>query len=148
MPEYDDATAYELDSYAQEAQGAPQRREELRRDWSVVEGRAPKSRPLSAALITAIKCAGAIAITLVVVSAVKVGLISVAYGYLMQNSSLNTELESSRYQAAELEVQNAQFANQERIYSIATQVYGMTAPEQSETVDLASTSADTAVETE
>ncbi len=148
MPEYDDATAYELDSYAREAQSAPQRREELRRDWSVVEGRAPKSRPLSAALITAIKCAGAIAITLVVVSAVKVGLISVAYGYLMQNSSLNTELESSRYQAAELEVQNAQFANQERIYSIATQVYGMTAPEQSETVDLASTSADTAVETE
>ncbi len=148
MPEYDDATAYELDSYAQEAQSAPRRREELRRDWSVVEGRAPKSRPLSAALITAIKCAGAVAITLVAASIVKVGLISVAYGYLMQNSDLNTELESSRYQAAELEVQNAQFANQERIYSIATQVYGMTAPEQSETVDLASTSADTAVETE
>lgn len=148
MPEYDDATAYELDSYVRDAQAAPQRREELRRDWSVVEGRALKTRPLSAALITAIKCAGALAITFAVVSLVKVGLISVAYGYLMQNSELNTELESSRYQAAELEVQNAQFANQERIYSIATQVYGMVAPEQSETVDLASTSADTAVETE
>lgn len=148
MPEYDDATAYELDSYARDAQAAPQRREELRRDWSVVEGRALKTRPLSAALITAIKCAGALAITFAAVSLVKVGLISVAYGYLMQNSELNTELESSRYQAAELEVQNAQFANQERIYSIATQVYGMVAPEQSETVDLASTSADTAVETE
>lgn len=148
MPEYDDAAAYEIDAYAREAQAAPQRREELRRDWSVVEGRALKSSPLSAALITAVKCAGAVAVTLAVVSIIKVGLISVAYGYLMQNSDLNTELESSRYQAAELEVQNAQFANQERIYSIATQVYGMVAPEQSETVDLASTSADSAVETE
>ncbi len=148
MPEYDEAVAYEMDSYARAGQAAPQRREELRRDWSVVEGRALRTRPLSAALITAIKCAGALVATLAIVSAVKVALISVAYGYLMQNSALNTELESSRYQAAELEVQNAQFANQERIYAIATQVYGMVAPEQSETVDLASTSADTAVETE
>ena len=148
MARYDNSAAYDMNSYANEAYEAPVRQEVPRREWSVVEGRAAKTTPLSPVVITALKCVGAFALVLAIVSCVKVGIISMTYDYLMQNSTLNTELESSRYQAAELEVQNAQFGNKERVYSIATQVYGMTAPAQSDTVDLASASADTAAETE
>ena len=85
---------------------------------------------------------------MVLIGAVKVFLISAAYDYLAQNAELDTQLEAARYSASELEVQNSIYSDKDRVWSIATQVYGMAYPEQSAEVDLSASTADTAAETE
>ena len=149
MARYDDNAAYDMAAYEAAEQAAPQR-EHVRRDWNVVEGgpSCQASAPLSPVVITAAKCVVAFAVAMLLVGAVKVFLISAAYDYLAQNAELDTQLEAARYSASELEVQNSIYSDKDRVWSIATQVYGMTYPEQSAEVDLSASTADTAAETE
>ena len=135
MARYDDNTAYDMHAYAMPEQTAPQH-ERVRRDWNVVEGgNSPHATtPLSPVVITVAKCVGA--------------LLAATFGYLSQNTDLDTQLEAARYSASELEVQNSIYSDKDRVWSIATQVYGMTYPEQSAEVDLSGIPADMAAETE
>ena len=141
MARYDNNTAYDMHAYAMPEQTAPQH-ERVRRDWNVVEGgNSPHATtPLSPVVITVAKCVGALLATVLLVAA--------TFGYLSQNTDLDTQLEAARYSASELEVQNSIYSDKDRVWSIATQVYGMTYPEQSAEVDLSGVPADMAAETE
>lgn len=149
MARYDNNTAYDMHTYAMPEQTAPQH-ERVRRDWNVVEGgNSPHATtPLSPVVITVAKCVGALLATVLLTGLVKVFLVAATFGYLSQNTDLDTQLEAARYSASELEVQNSIYSDKDRVWSIATQVYGMTYPEQSAEVDLSGVPADMAAETE
>lgn len=147
MARYDDNTAYDLGASAFGQQAPASRREP--REFNVVEGgNVSHARALSPVAMTVLKCVAAAAAVMFVAGLVKVALISAASSYLAQNAELDSQLEAARYSASELEVQNSIYSDKDRVWSIATQVYGMTYPEQSAQVDLAGSTADVTAETE
>ncbi len=93
-------------------------------------------RVLSPLVVTAIKCAVAFVAVLFVVGLLRIAVISVAFGYASSNNALYNELDEARSEGSELEVQQAIYGSSDRITSLATDVYGMTAADGVAILDL------------
>lgn len=82
-------------------------------------------RYLSPLAATAVKCVIAVAVCVMLMSIVRVALITETFQLATANSTLNTQIDEARATGSELEVQQAIVSNSERIRSIAVDVYGM-----------------------
>ncbi len=119
---------------------------EAERQFVVVPGSRGKSVPvpdgsLSPIVVTAIKCAVALAAVISVICIARVFIVGMAYGVIAENAQILIQLDEARSAGSELEVQQSIYGNAERIRSIATDVYGMAPAQGSEVLDVSSAAA-------
>ncbi len=127
----------------------PQRAPESPRRLTVIPGSKPQhaaqtQTQLSPLAVTLCKCAVAFLAVLVVAALGRILLISAAFGYAAQNTTIQNELEEARSLGSELEVQQSVYGSASRVVSLATEVYGMVTVEDVAVLDISTVSADAA----
>lgn len=91
---------------------------------------------ISPVVVTALKCATAFAVVIAAVALVRILLVASAFAVTSQNAQLSSQLDAARSQGSELEVQVAVYGSQDRITSLATEVYGMAPADSVAVLDL------------